>query len=300
MARLDSMEAFARVAETGSFSEAARRLGSSKSAVSRQIAALETALGARLLYRTTRALTLTETGQRYYESVSRILGEIEEADRAVGQLQSTPRGILPVAAPVSFGLLHLAEALPAFLAQCPHVEMDVVTSDRFVDLIEEGFDLAIRLGRLLESSLVARKLAPMRSAICASPAYLAAHGTPDTPDALEGHSCLCYSNLSRAEEWRFVTAEGRPWRVEIKGRLRVNNGDLLRSAALAGLGIVNLPTFLIGPDIKAGRLVSLLDAHIPQDRGIYAVYPHARHLPAKTRVFIDFLAERFATPNWDA
>src|SRR5262249_33633505 len=142
MARLDSMEAFARVAETGSFSEAARRLGSSKSAVSRQIAALETALGARLLHRTTRALTPTESGQRYYDSVSRILSEIEEADRTVSQLQTMPRGTLRIATPVSFSLLHLAEALPDFLAQCPHIEIDVVTSDRFVDLIEEGFDLA--------------------------------------------------------------------------------------------------------------------------------------------------------------
>src|SRR5262249_21700812 len=163
----------------------------------------ETALGARLLHRTTRALTLTESGQRYYDSVSRILSEIEEADRTVSQLQTMPRGTLRIATPVSFSLLHLAEALPDFLAQCPHIEIQGVTRARFVDLMEEAFDLAIRLGRLPESSLVARKFAPMRSAVCASPAYLDAHGTPETPAALTGHNCLCYSNLSRAEEWRF-------------------------------------------------------------------------------------------------
>ena len=299
MARLDMMEAFARVAETGSFSEAARRLKSSKSAVSRQVSALETALGTRLLHRTTRALTLTETGQRYYESVARILTEIEEADSAVKQLQASPRGTLRIAAPVSFSLLHLADTLPLFLAQCPEIEMDVVMNDRYVDLIEEGFDLAIRLGRLSESSLVARKLAPMRSAVCASPDYLAQHGTPEVPDALAAHQCLCYSNLNRSEEWRFIRPGGRPWRVEINGRLRINNGDLLRRAALDGLGIVNLPTFLIGPDLNAGRLVSLLEHYIPQDRGIYAVYAHARHLAPKIRAFVDFLSERFSRPGWD-
>ena len=301
MARLDSMDAFARVAETGSFSEAARRLNSSKSAVSRQVAALETALGARLLHRTTRALTLTEAGQRYYEAVARILSEIDEADRSVTQMQAAPRGTLRINIPVSFGLLHLATAIPDFLAGCPDIEMDVVMNDRYVDLVEEGFDLAIRLGRLPESSLVARKLAPMRQTACASPAYLAAHGTPVTPEDLKTHQCLCYSNLTRSDEWRFVTAEGRPWRVDISGRLRVNNGDLLRVAALQGQGVVNLPTFLVGADIKAGTLIPLLSDYIPQDRGIYAVYANARHLAPKIRVFIDFLAERFGPqPYWDS
>jgi DNA-binding transcriptional LysR family regulator len=178
--------------------------------------------------------------------------------------------------------------------------MEMVMSDRTVDLIEEGFDLAIRLGQLSESSLVARKLASMRMAICANPAYLAAHGVPETPDALGGHQCLSYTNIARPEEWRFMTVDGgRPWRIPVRGPLRANNGDLLRAAALDGLGIVNLPTFLVGPDIQAGRLVSLLEPYVPQDRGIYAVYPHARHLAPKIRVFIDFLAARFSQSYWD-
>lgn len=299
MDRLAALEAFARVAETGSFSAAARGLGLSKSLISRQVSALEAELGARLISRTTRSLTLTEAGRGYYEQVARILAQMEEADLSVSQLQATPRGKLRVNAPMSFSLLRLAPVLPDFLALYPEIDVDLAMNDRRVDLLEEGFDLAIRIGRLADSSLVARKLGPMRRIVCASPAYFADHGVPEVPADLKRHDCLCYSNADTVDEWRFSEPDGRPIAVEVKGRVRANNGDLLRVAALRGLGLVDLPSFLVGADIEAGTLVSVLQDFIRQDGGVYAVYPHARYLPPKIRVFIDFLAERWGgDPDW--
>jgi len=291
MDRLAALEAFARVAETGSFSAAARALNLSKSLISRQVSALEAELGARLMSRTTRSLTLTEAGRGYYEQVARILAQMEEADLSVSQLQATPRGKLRVNAPMSFSLLRLAPVLPDFLALYP--EIDVAMNDRRVDLMEEGFDLAIRIGRLADSSLVARKLGPMQRMVCASPAYFAERGLPKVPADLRTHDCLCYSNADTVDEWRFSEPDGRPITVEVKGRVRANNGDLLRLAALRGLGLVDLPSFLLGADIEAGTLVPVLQDYIRQDGGVYAVYPHALYLPPKIRVFIDFLAERW-------
>lgn len=300
MDRLAALEAFVKVAETQSFSEAARRLRASKSVVSRQIAALEAELGVRLFQRTTRSMTLTEAGRGYFERASRILADLEDANLSVSQLQAAPRGQLRVNAPMSFGLLHLAPALPDFLLRYPDVDVDLTMNDRFVDLIDEGFDLAVRVGKLEDSSLVARKLAPVRRVVCASPDYLKERGTPQTPDDLTHHACLCYSNLSMAHEWRFVTEKGEPWPVEVKGRLNVNNGDALKIAALRGLGFVNLPTFIVGSELQAGTLVSVLDQFTPQDATLSAVYPHSRHLSPKVRAFVDFLAERFGPrPYWD-
>lgn len=300
MDRFAALEAFVKVAETQSFSEAARRLRASKSVVSRQIAALEAELGARLFQRTTRSMTLTEAGRGYFERASRILADLEDANLSVSQLQATPRGLLRVNAPMSLGLLHIAPALPDFLKRYPDVDVDMTMNDRFVDLIDEGFDLAVRVGKLEDSSLVARKLAPVRRVVCASPDYLKARGVPATPDDLNDHDCLCYSNLSMAHEWRFVTDKGAPWPVEVKGRLNVNNGDALKIAALRGLGFVNLPTFIVGSELQAGTLVTVLDRYIPQDASVSAVYPHARHLSPKVRAFVDFLAERFGPrPYWD-
>jgi len=293
MDRLAALEAFARVAETGSFSAAARALALSKSLISRQVSALEAELGARLIARTTRSLALTEVGRGYYEQVARILAQMEEADLSVSQLQATPRGKLRVNAPMSFSLLRLAPVLPDFLALYPEIDVDLSMNDRRVDLMEEGFDLAIRLGRLAESSLIARKLGPMQRIVCASPAYLAERGLPQVPADLKVHDCLCYSNADTVDEWRFSGPEGRPITVEVKGRVRANNGDLLRLAALRGLGLVDLPGFLVGADIEAGALVPVLREYIRQEGGVYAVYPHARYLPPKIRVFIDFLAERW-------
>lgn len=300
MDRFAVLEAFLRVAETKSFSEAARRLRASKSVVSRQVAALEAELGARLFHRTTRSLTLTEVGQGYLERVSRILADLEEADLSVSRLQGAPRGRLRVSAPMSFGFLHLAQAIPDFLVRFPEVEVDLSMSDRFVDLVEEGFDLAVRIGRLGDSSLVARRLAPIRMALCGSPDYLARRGTPLGPQNLAHHDCLFYSQTSAPDAWRFVTPEGAPMQVDIKGRMRANNGDALRVAALRGLGLCYLPTFIVGADLQAGTLVSLLSDFIPSDSAAYAVYPSTRHLSPKVRAFVDFLAEWFGSvPYWD-
>ncbi|HVI51447.1 MAG TPA: LysR family transcriptional regulator [Candidatus Sulfotelmatobacter sp.] len=300
MDRLDSMVAFVRVAESHSFSEAARRLNLSKSVVSRQVSGLEADLGARLFHRTTRSLTLTEVGAAYLERCQRILTDIEEANLSVSNLQAAPRGKLRVSAPVPFALQHLAPALPDFLSRYPEMEIDLALNDRFVNLVEEGFDLAIRIGKLDDSSLIARYLAPARRVVVGSPEYLAARGTPQTPDDLSNHCCLTYSNLSAADEWSFVTPEGKRWPVEVKGRLRVNNGDVLRQAALGGLGLTLLPTFIVGADLQAGTLVQVLQDFVAQNTGIHAVYPHARHLSPKVRAFVDFLAERFGPrPYWD-
>jgi DNA-binding transcriptional LysR family regulator len=298
MDRLGAIQAFVQVAETGSFSEAARRLRSSKSGVSRQISALETELGARLLHRTTRSLTLTEAGRGYFERAARVLADLDEADRSVSALQAAPRGRLRVNAPMSFGFLHLAPAIPDFLARYPDVELDMMMNDRFVDLVDEGFDVAVRIGNLDDSSLVARRLAPIRRVVCASPAYLAARGTPASPGELKGHDCLCYSNVPR--EWRFVGPDGPPYVVQVRGRLSANNGDALRIAALEDMGIINQPTFIVGGDLQSGTLVTLLNDFIPQDISLHAVYPHSRLLSPKVRAFVDFLAERFGPrPYWD-
>lgn len=293
MDRLAALEAFARVAETGSFSAAARTLNLSKSLISRQVSALEAELGARLISRTTRSLSLTEAGRGYYDQVARILAQMEEADLSVSQLQATPRGKLRVNAPMSFSLLRLAPVLPDFLALYPEIDVDIVMNDRRVDLMDEGFDLAIRLGRLADSSLVARKLGVMQRHIVGSPAYFAERGMPKVPADLRHHDCLCYSNADTVDEWRFFEADGRPIAVEVKGRVRANNGDMLRTMALRGLGLIDLPNFLVGGDIEVGSLVPVLQDYVHQEGGVYAVYPHARYLPPKIRVFIDFLAERW-------
>lgn len=300
MDRLATMEAFVRVAETKSFSEAARRLRSSKSLISRQVADLEAHLGVRLFHRTTRSLTLTEEGRAYHTQVTRILAEIEEADLAVSQTRTAPRGRLKVSAPMSFGILHLAPAVPIFMARYPEVELDLNLNDRYVDLVDEGLDLSIRVGRLGESSLVARKLADLRMILCASLAYLDQFGTPETPDDLKDHRCLCYSTNTLVPEWRLQHLDRTPWSLPIKAHLHANNGDVLRVAALAGSGIAFLPNFIVGADLQASSLISLLRGYVPEDAGIYAVYPHSRHLSPKVRAFIDFLIEHFGPrPYWD-
>ncbi len=300
MDRLANIEAFVRVAEARSFSEAARRLRSSKSAVSRSVGALEAELGVRLFHRTTRSLALTEAGRGYFERATRILTDLEEANLAVGHLQSAPRGRLRVSAPMSFGFLHLAPALPDFLRVYPEVAVDLALNDRFVDLVDEGFDVAVRIGAMDDSSLIARKLAPIRRVVCASPAYLKARGFPKSPDDLKGHECLFNSNIASSHEWRFIAPEGRPWPVAVNGRLSANSGDAMRVAALKDLGLVNLPTFIVGGDLQADRLVTVLDEFISQDLIMSAVYPHSRHLSPKVRAFVDFLADRFGPrPYWD-
>ncbi len=295
------MAAYVRVVEAHGFTAAAERLGWSKSVISRRIAELEERLGVRLLNRSTRRLSLTEAGRAYYERCVRILADIEESEAAVASLHAEPRGRLRVSAPMTFGMLHLAPAVAEFLRRCPQLEIDLALNDRFVDVIDEGFDLALRIGTLADSALVARRLAPCRRIACAAPSYLAERGEPGTPAELAGHDCLLYSYLAAADQWSFADAAGAEQAVRVAGRLRVNNGDVLRDIAIAGLGIVMLPTFIVAGALADGRLRPVLCDWRPAEVALHAVYPHNRHLSSKVRTFVDFLVARFGPePYWDA
>ena len=295
---LNAMVVFARVVEEKGFSTAARRLGLSKSAVSKQIAQLEDRVGARLLHRTTRRLSLTDVGAAFYERCARILAEAEEAELAVSRMHTVPRGTLRVSGPTSFGGRYLASAVAEFLALYPDLKVDLILNDRVVDLIEEGYDLALRIGRLAVSSLIARKLCPMPRVIVASPEYLATRGTPQAPADLAQHNCLLYSYQATGDAWHFLVGAAEV-SVHVAGNFRANNGDVLLAGARAGLGIAMLPGFLAGPDLCTGRLVEVLRPYRDFAHAISAVYPHNRHLSAKVRIFVDFLVERYARPPWD-
>lgn len=297
--RLADMAIFARVVEANSFSQAAQALGLSKSAVSKQIARLEEALGLRLINRTTRRLSLTDAGQTFYEYCARMIMEAEEAGRAVASLQSEPKGLLRISAPMSFGMAHLAPLIPEFLKQNPDVTIDMELSDRFVDLVEDGFDLAIRIGALQTSSLVARRIASAQQIVCASPNYLKNYGTPQHPRDLVRHNCLRYTYFASQDEWPFRGPEGK-FKVKVAGQFRANNGDALVAAALGGLGLVFMPSFLVGRELRQGRLIPVLKDWCEEAVNIHAVYPHRRHLTAKVRAFIDFCVQKFEVdPDWD-
>lgn len=299
--RVTSLEVFIRVAVAGSLSAAARTMGLSQTMVTKHIAALETRLGVKLFHRSTRRLSITEAGRRYLDSAERILGELEAADAAVSSDRFEPRGLLRLNAPVSFGARQIAPLLSEFARHHPGVQVELGLNDRLVDLAEEGWDLALRIGSLNDSSLIARRLAPCRTVLVAAPAYLAAHGTPRTVAELAQHNCLGYtlSRLTGADRWSFGS-KGETV-VQVAGNLRANNGDALRAAAVAGQGIIYQPTFVVGDDLRAGTLVALtLDELTVEFGGIYAVYLPERNPPAKLRAFIDFLVERFAAvPPWD-
>jgi len=299
MESLSALALFAKVVELQSFTAAARATGLSKSAVSKQVARLEDRLGARLLNRTTRRLSLTEVGATFYERAVRIIEEAEAAEAEVGSLAAAPRGRLRINAPMTFGTMHLGPAIPAFLSQYPEIEIDLSLDDRIVDLVHDGYDAAVRISTLGDSSLVARRLAPARHVICASPGYLAQHGRPAQPDDLRRHNCLAYAYRRTGAEWRVVGDDG-PVAVPVHGCLRSNNGDVLMAAALAGVGVVLMPTFIAGPALAAGTLVALFEEALPDGHAIYAVYPHRRHVPPKVRAFVDFLAAQFSTvTNWE-
>jgi DNA-binding transcriptional LysR family regulator len=300
MDKLTGMAVFARVVEAQSFTAAAGQLGMSKSAVSKTVAALEDRLGARLLNRTTRRLALTEVGRAFYERCVRIVAEAEEAELAVTRLQQVPRGTLRVNAPVSFGIRHLGPALPDFMARHPELKVDIELTDRFVDLIEEGWDVAVRIGALPDSSLIARKLTDNAMVVSAAPAYWARRGRPRVPQDLAQHDCITYTYHANPAEWPFVDPAGRRVGVRVGGPLHTNSGDLSLAAACAGLGVARLPRFLCGPDLAAGRLEAVLTEAMPAPPGIFALYPHNRHLSAKVRAFVDFLVARFGPAcDWD-
>jgi DNA-binding transcriptional LysR family regulator len=291
-----AMLLFAEVIESGGMSEAARRLGVSKASVSRQLAALEQRLGAQLLRRTTRRMSLTEIGELFYARCQRVAEEAEAAERSVGAMQAEPRGEIRLAAPMSFGHLEIAPRLPAFLARHPKVRIHLDLTDRKVDLVREKFDLSVRVSaQLPESSYVQRKLCAIHIAVCAAPAYLARHGAPRRPEQLRDHNCLGY--VPPPERWTF--SRGR--RIPTGGNLSIDNGDALRRVALLGHGIVYLPDFLVADDLRAGRLVRLLADHVDLTGGAYALYPANRHPAPKVRALIDHLAESLGSgPGWDA
>ena len=300
MDRFTSLTIFARVVANGSFAGAARQLNMSPAAVSTHIQALEARLGTRLLNRTTRSLALTEIGQVFYERSTHLLAELEETERLAGELQKAPRGRLRVNVTPSFGDLHVAAAAADFTARYPDISIELIATSRFADLVEEGFDLAVRTEPPPESSLVARRIAPVRLVVCGAPAYLAKHGAPQRPEDLAGHNCLRLSELNFRDEWCLTGADGKESWIPVSGTLRVNTTVALRTAALRGLGLVLLPTFLVGEDLKAGRLLPVLTGYAPADAAVRAMYPHSRHLSTKVRMFIDFLIERFGNdPDWD-
>jgi len=300
MDKLDAMNAFAKVVASGSYAEAARRLGLTRSAVSKAVMELEQLLGARLLDRTTRRVTPTEAGLAYYERAIAILADVDETELQVSRLHDEPRGVLKINAPMSFGILYLGDAVADFMRRYPELRIELVLNDRFIDPLEEGVDVTVRIGTLTDSSLIARRLAPARLALVASPNYLDKHGAPQVPQDLSRHRCLAYGHMAAVHRWQ-LRHGAETLNVTFNAALCSNNGEVLRASALAGNGITTLPTFLVGPDIAAGRLQPVLADYPPSELGIYALYAPNRYLAAKTRVFIDFLAARFGeAPSWDA
>ena len=294
---------FVAVVENGGFSSAARTLGVSKSAVSKRINQLEKSLGVRLLHRTTRKLSLTEAGERYFAHAAQALAAASQAEDAVTELQGEPQGKLKISSPMSFGRLHVAPLIPQLLKRYPKLEIELAMDDRPIDLVAAGFDVAIRSGSgsLPASALVARKLTPLRQVLCASPGYIDRFGLPTRPAELAEHNCVLFSLSSDANEWTLIGAD-EPEIVSVSGNYKVNNSEALLEAIREGIGIGRLPTFVAGPDLKTGRLVKLFESHHIPDHTFYAVFPEREYLPAKVRAFLDFAIEYFGgdQPYWDA
>jgi DNA-binding transcriptional LysR family regulator len=296
MSRLEEAEIFVHVVKAGSFTAAATELGVTKSHVSKQITRLEERLGTRLLQRSTRQLALTEPGLAYYERCAEALAVVTEAEDAATTLQGSPQGTLRVTVPASFGSRYLEPLLAELQAVHPQLQLDVLFADRFVDIVAEGYDVALRWGVLPDSSLVARKLASALSVICGSPEYLAAHGEPSSPEELARHECLRYAYNPEHDKWRLRGSDGEI-AVAVSGRLRANSGHHLVVAACRGLGLAFVPEFHAADALCDGRVRRVL----PQwgdEKQLWAVFPHARHLSVKVRVFVDFMAERLLSPAW--
>ncbi len=298
MDRFQAITSFARVVEAGSFVRAAERLGVSVSAVSRQVSELEAHLDARLLNRSTRRLSLTESGRVFYERCVQLLSDLDEAEQSAGAGTVRPRGTLRLTCGTSFGARHIAGAIADFLARYPDMRFDVELSDRTADLVDEGFDAAVRIGAVGSQNLVARKIGETRLICCAAPAYLARHGEPKTPEDLAGHACLTYEYSPHKNVWPFRDPKGHERNVRVAGPAHANSGSFLVALAVAGTAIVLEPDFHVGPDVRAGRLVPILRRFEPQAVSIYVVYPSRRNLSAKVRAFSEFLSARFAVPEW--
>ena len=298
MDRFLEMQTFAAVVDAGSFVKAAEALGLSKAAMSRHVGELETRLGVRLLQRTTRRLSLTQEGQVFYARSKELLAGVDEAEAEITSRSGAASGLLRINAPFTFGILHLAPLWGVFRSQYPQVALDVTLADRVVDLVDEGYDVAIRIATLPSSTLISKRLASTRMVLCASPSYLAAHGAPQHPAELAAHAVISYSYLATRDEWHFVGPQG-PVSVKTQPCIHTNNGDTCRAAALAHQGVILQPDFLVGRDLASGQLVELMPAFRALELGIYAVYPTRKHVPPKVRALIDFLAAHFAqTPAW--
>jgi DNA-binding transcriptional LysR family regulator len=292
------MKVFAAVVEAGSFTGATEPLDMSKAAVSRYVAELEERLGVRLLHRTTRRLSPTTEGEIFYARCRELLGNLDEAEAEISSRSGEASGLLKVNVPVTFGLMHLASVWPAFLMKHPKLALDITLSDRVVDLVEEGFDVAVRIGQLAPSSLISRKLASTRMVLCASPGYLREHGEPVHPDDLLRHAVISYSLFSSGENWSFSGPEGEAT-VKVAPRVRTNSGDTCRAAALQDQGIILQPTFIVGADLAQGTLREIMPNYRSIALGIYAVYPSRKFVSPKLRLLIDYLVEAFSEPSWD-
>ena len=300
MNNLGALPVFVEVVKKEGFAAAGRSLGISRSAVSKRISELEEHLGAKLLYRSTRKLSLTEAGERYYSRASEALEAAQEAEDAVFELQVKPQGNLKINVPMSFGRLHIAPLVAKFLKLHPQVEIHMIMEDRIVDLVQGGFDLAIRGGTLPDSSLVARQIAPCRNMIVASSEYLEVYGVPNTPEDLHGHNCVHYEYYARRQEWLFQGPNGHT-SIKPSGNIRINNGEALITAILDGVGIGRSPTFIAGHYVLSGQLMQVLTDYQLPEQSIYVVFPDRKYMPSKVRVFIDFIVKEIGKeqPYWD-
>ncbi len=299
MGQLEDMNMFIHVVDAGGISRAADQMNLAKSAVSRRLVDLETRLGVRLMNRTTRTSSLTEAGRNYYERAVKIVDDVAELNTLTEDSNIALEGTINLAAPLSFGLCHLSTAIDSFIKQHPKLTININFSDRQVDLIEEGMDLAFRIAALKDSSLIARKMSPIRHVICASPDYLIKHGTPKTPGDLKLHRLLHY-NVSGSSTWKLTDKQGEQHLINVSAHMIANNGDFLKDMAVAGHGIVMSPTFISWKAISIGELVPILTDYDPPQLNAYAVYPQTRYLSQRARVLIDFLVERFGdNPYWD-
>jgi DNA-binding transcriptional LysR family regulator len=298
--KLNSIEVFLKVAKLESFSEAAKQLSLSKAMVSKHVTNLENSLGVRLLNRTTRQLGLTEAGIAYRVRIREIMNDMTETELAITQLSTEPQGTLRIMAPTSFGSFHLTRAIADYRKIYTKVGIEAVLTEREPDIIEDGLDMVIKVGVLEDSSLVARKIADARMSICASESYLEEYGVPLTPEDLFEHNCLIYSGRQPMGEWRF-TVDAKIKKIRVKGDVRSNVGDALRIAAIQGCGLVQLPRYMTGLDLKSGRLKAVLEDYAPPARPIHAIYPHRQHLSAKVRTFVEFLYQCYQPePYWES
>lgn len=300
MNEFTQIKTFVTLVESHSISKAAENMDVAISAVSRRLKELESSLGVQLIQRTTRKMHLTEAGEKFYLRCIRVLDDLEEAKQEVSNTAKELSGTLKIATPLSFGVAHLSPAIAAFMHLHPLLKIDLDMSDRRIDLVEEGLDMAIRIGTLEDSSLMAKKLASVRHVVCASPDFLLQHGVPKSPEALAGLPALCYGNLSQSGNWRYWDKESKPHNIKVPIRMRATNGDALVEAAIAGLGILCEPSFIVHGAVERGVLKSVLTDYQWYSMNIYAVYPQTRHVPAKVRAFIDFLSSHFGEePYWE-